>query len=60
MATKKPINRPKTRNKNSSQAQICCFRCFQGKKKTLKHNPPHHMEPFDTKINYFGGQNLSQ
>jgi hypothetical protein len=36
------------------------FRCFQVKKKTYNHNFPHHMEPFDTKIDYFDGRNLPQ
>jgi hypothetical protein len=40
MATKKLLqNLKSTRNKNSSWAQICFFRCFQGKKKTSKYNP---------------------
>jgi hypothetical protein len=58
-ANKSSQNLKSTRNKNSSQAQSCCFRCFQGKQ-TLKCNPLHHMEHFDTKINRFGGQNLPQ
>ena len=64
MATKKPINRPKTRNppeiKILLKLRSVVLGVFKVKKKTLKHNPPHHMEPFDTKINCFGGQNLSQ
>jgi hypothetical protein len=64
MATKKPINRPKTRNppeiKILLKLRSVVLGVFKVKKKTLKHNHPHHMEPFDTKINYFGGQNLSQ
>jgi len=30
------------------------------KSKDRSPNPPHQIEPFDTKINRFGGQNLSQ
>jgi hypothetical protein len=59
MSIKKPINRPKTRNKNYFRAQIYYFRCFQGKP-TSNHNPPHHMKPFDIKIDHFDGQNLPQ
>jgi hypothetical protein len=64
MATKKPKKPPKnmkfTRNKNSSRAQICCFRCFKVNKKIPKHKPAHHIESLDTRINRFGGQNLYQ
>ena len=43
----------KTRNKKSFQAQIYFFR----QKKTPSSNSSYHMEPFDTKINCFNGQN---
>ena len=34
---------------------------FQGKKiHNLKTHPPHHIEPFDIKIDYFDGQNHHQ
>jgi len=58
-AKKSPKNPKSTRNKNSFQAQMCCFRCFQGKKNTHKRKLSHHMEPFDIKIDCFCAQNLS-
>ena len=57
MAPKKhKRKRLKTRNKKSFQAQIYFFR----QKKTPSSNSSHHIEPFDTKINCFNGQNHRQ
>jgi len=35
------------------------FTCFQGKR-TLNHNPLHHMKSFDTTIDHVGDLNLLQ
>jgi hypothetical protein len=63
MAFKSANKHPQTRNqpeiKKSFQIQICLSSRFQGKKKNLI-LPPHHMELFNIKINYFGGQNHRQ
>jgi hypothetical protein len=55
---KSPQNLKSTRNKIFSQAQI--FLGVFKVKKNPKWNPPHHMQPFDTKHNRFGGHNLPQ
>ena len=38
-AKKSPKNPKSTRNKKFSRAQMCCFRCFQGKKTHLNVSP---------------------
>ena len=62
MATKKLKNRQKTRNspgiKILPELGYVVLGVFKVKKP--KHKPPHHMKPFDIKINRFGGQNLPQ
>jgi hypothetical protein len=56
MPTQKPTNRLKTRNPPKIKillelrsVVLCVFKV----KKHLNVTPPHHMEPFNTKINHF-------
>jgi hypothetical protein len=50
----KPTSKPKI--KKNSWAQIC-FLGTSRLKKTPNLNSPHHVRPFDTKTNRFGGRN---
>jgi hypothetical protein len=43
-----------TQNQKSTQAQICFFTNFKGKK-THNMNSPHQIEPFNTNFIRFGG-----
>jgi hypothetical protein len=54
MATQKPTNRLKTRNPPKIKILLKLKYVVLGVfkvKKTLKRNPPHHMEPSNIKIN---------
>jgi len=56
MPTQKPTNRLKTWNPPKIKILLELRSVVLGVfkvKKTLKCNPPHHMEPFNTKINRF-------
>jgi hypothetical protein len=48
-----------TWNKKSFKAHIYFFRCSK-EKRTLNLNSPHHMKPFNIKIDCFDGRNLHQ
>jgi hypothetical protein len=58
MTTKNPINCVKTQNSSETKIILELRYVFLDKKKTHKHNPPHHIEPLDIKSNCFGGRNL--
>jgi hypothetical protein len=62
IATKKPKNLPKPWNppgtKILPELRSIILGVCKVKKKNILHNSYHHMEPFNTKINYFGGHNL--
>jgi hypothetical protein len=62
MASENVKNHPKTFNQLKTKnfpEFISIFRFFQGNK-TLNLNSPNYMEPFDTKVDCFGGRNCYQ
>jgi hypothetical protein len=63
MAAKKLINRPKTRNPPETKIPPELRYVVLGIFKVNKHlnvTSSYYIESFDTKIKYFGGQNLPQ